>query len=51
MLPPGQRLAALQSGVVDAGLLSSKERFAALDQGKEILYLGKENPDRHTYKE
>src|SRR5215510_4530248 len=42
-LPPGQRLAALQSGVVDAGLLSSEERFAALDQGmKEILYLGKE---------
>ena len=32
-LPPGQRLAALQSGVVDAGLLSSEERFAALDQG------------------
>jgi NitT/TauT family transport system substrate-binding protein len=42
-LPPGQRLAALQSGTVDAGLLSSEERFAALDQGmKEILYLGKE---------
>ena len=42
-LPPGQRLAGLQSGVVDAGLLSSEERFAALDQGmKEILYLGKE---------
>jgi len=42
-LPPGQRLAALQSGVVDGGLLSSEERFAALDQGmKEILYLGKE---------
>ena len=42
-LPPGQRLAALQSGAVDAGLLSSEERFAALDQGmKEILYLGKE---------
>ena len=42
-LPPGQRLAALSSGVVDAGLLSSEERFAALDQGmKEILYLGKE---------
>ena len=42
-LPPGQRLAALHSGVVDAGLLSSDERFAALDQGmKEILYLGKE---------
>jgi ABC-type nitrate/sulfonate/bicarbonate transport system substrate-binding protein len=33
----------LQTGVVDAGLLSSEERFAALDQGmKEILYLGKE---------
>ena len=42
-LPPGQRLAGLQSGVVDAGLLSSEERFAALDQGmKEILNLGKE---------
>lgn len=42
-LPPGQRLAALQSGVVDGGLLTSEERFAALDQGmKEILYLGKE---------
>ena len=42
-LPPGQRLAALQTGAVDAGLLSSEERFAALDQGmKEILYLGKE---------
>jgi NitT/TauT family transport system substrate-binding protein len=42
-LPPGQRLAALVSGTVDAGLLSSEERFAALDQGmKEILYLGKE---------
>src|SRR5258706_13506041 len=42
-LPPGQRLAALQTGVVDAGLLSSEERFAALAQGmKEILYLGKE---------
>ena len=42
-LPPGQRLAAIHTGVVDAGLLSSEERFAALDQGmKEILYLGKE---------
>lgn len=42
-LPPGQRLGALQSGVVDGGLLSSEERFAALDLGmKEILYLGKE---------
>src|ERR1044071_1168127 len=42
-LPPGQRLAGLQSGVVDAGLLSSEERFAALDLGmKEVLYLGKE---------
>lgn len=42
-MPPGQRLAALQSGVVDGGLLTSEERFAALDQGmKEILYLGKE---------
>jgi ABC-type nitrate/sulfonate/bicarbonate transport system substrate-binding protein len=42
-LPPGQRLGALQSGVVDGGLLTSEERFAALDQGmKELLYLGKE---------
>jgi NitT/TauT family transport system substrate-binding protein len=42
-LPPGQRLAALVSGAVEGGLLSSEERFAALDQGmKEILYLGKE---------
>ncbi len=42
-LPPGQRLAALLSGTVDGGLLSSEERFAALDQGmKEIMYLGKE---------
>jgi ABC-type nitrate/sulfonate/bicarbonate transport system substrate-binding protein len=42
-LPPGQRLGALVSGTVDAGLLSSEERFSALDQGmKEILYLGKE---------
>jgi len=42
-LPPGQRLAALVSGTVDAGLLSSEERFAALDQGmKEVMYLGKE---------
>jgi ABC-type nitrate/sulfonate/bicarbonate transport system substrate-binding protein len=42
-LPPGQRLSALISGTVDAGLLSSEERFAAIDQGmKEILYLGKE---------
>jgi ABC-type nitrate/sulfonate/bicarbonate transport system substrate-binding protein len=42
-LPPGQRLGALVSGAVDAGLLSSEERFSALDQGmKEILYLGKE---------
>jgi NitT/TauT family transport system substrate-binding protein len=42
-LPPGQRLSALLSGTVDAGLLSSEERFAALDQGmKEVMYLGKE---------
>ncbi len=42
-LPPGQRLGALLSGSVDAGLLSSEERFAGLDQGmKEIMYLGKE---------
>jgi NitT/TauT family transport system substrate-binding protein len=42
-LPPGQRLSALVSGTVDGGLLSSEERFAALDQGmKEPMYLGKE---------
>ena len=42
-LPAGQRLGALTTGVVDAGLLSSEERFAALDQGmKDVLYLGKE---------
>jgi len=42
-LPPGQRLSALMSGTVEAGLLSSEERFAAIDQGmKEIMYLGKE---------
>lgn len=42
-LPPGQRLGALQSGVVEAGLLTSEERFAALDMGmKEIMFLGKE---------
>jgi NitT/TauT family transport system substrate-binding protein len=42
-LPPGQRLSALVSGTVDAGLLSSEERFGALDQGmKEVMYLGKE---------
>ncbi len=42
-LPPGQRLAGIQAGVVDGGLLNSDERFAALDMGmKELLYLGKE---------
>ncbi|MGH7930131.1 MAG: ABC transporter substrate-binding protein [Candidatus Binatia bacterium] len=42
-LPPGQRLSALVSGTVDGGILSSEERFAALDQGmKELMYLGKE---------
>jgi ABC-type nitrate/sulfonate/bicarbonate transport system substrate-binding protein len=42
-LPPGQRLAGIQAGVVDGGLLNSDERFAAQDMGmKEILYLGKE---------
>ncbi|HEX9445488.1 MAG TPA: ABC transporter substrate-binding protein [Candidatus Binatia bacterium] len=42
-MPPGQRLPAVLSGVVDAGLLSSEERFPALDHGmKDILYLGKE---------
>jgi NitT/TauT family transport system substrate-binding protein len=42
-MPPGQRLPAVLSGTVDAGLLSSEERFPALDHGmKDILYLGKE---------
>jgi len=42
-MPPGQRLPAVLSGAVDAGLLSSEERFPALDHGmKDILYLGKE---------
>ena len=42
-LPPGQRLAGIQAGVVDGGLLNSDERFAAQDMGmKEILYLGRE---------
>jgi NitT/TauT family transport system substrate-binding protein len=42
-LGPGQRLAAMMSGVVDAGLLSTEDRYSALDQGmKELMYLGKE---------
>jgi NitT/TauT family transport system substrate-binding protein len=42
-MPPGQRLPAVLSGAVEAGLLSSEERFPALDHGmKDILYLGKE---------
>ncbi|HZD39811.1 MAG TPA: ABC transporter substrate-binding protein [Terriglobales bacterium] len=41
--PPGQRLPAMVSGAVDAGLLTTEDRFAALDQGmKELMYLGKE---------
>src|SRR5207249_1739672 len=50
-LPPGQRLAALQSGVVDAGLLSSEERFAALDHGivREVLKVTKEVPIERAY--
>jgi NitT/TauT family transport system substrate-binding protein len=41
--PPGQRLAAMMSGAVDAGLLTTEDRYAALDQGmKELMYLGKE---------
>lgn len=41
--PPGQRLPAMVSGTVDAGLLTTEDRFAALDQGmKELMYLGKE---------
>jgi ABC-type nitrate/sulfonate/bicarbonate transport system substrate-binding protein len=40
---PGQRLAAMMSGVVDAGLLSTEDRYSALDQGmKDLMYLGKE---------
>jgi NitT/TauT family transport system substrate-binding protein len=42
-LAPGHRLAAMTSGVVDAGLLGTEDRYAALDQGmKELMYLGKE---------
>lgn len=42
-LGPGQRLAAMMSGAVDAGLLSTEDRYSALDQGmKELMYLGKE---------
>ena len=42
-LGPGQRLAAMMSGAVDAGLLSTEDRYAALDHGmKELMYLGKE---------
>ncbi|HET8562375.1 MAG TPA: ABC transporter substrate-binding protein [Candidatus Binatia bacterium] len=42
-LAPGQRLAAMMSGAVDAGLLGTEDRYAALDQGmKELMYLGKE---------
>src|SRR5947207_13676402 len=33
-LPPGQRRAAVQSGAVEAGLLSSEARFAALEDRK-----------------
>ena len=41
--PPGQRLPAMLSGAVEAGLLTTEDRFAALDQGmKELMYLGKE---------
>ncbi len=41
--PPGQRLAAMMSGAVEAGLLTTEDRYAALDQGmKELMYLGKE---------
>jgi len=42
-LGPGQRLPAMMSGVVDGGLLSTEDRYAALDQGMKVLmYLGKE---------
>ena len=34
-LGPGQRLAAMMSGVVDAGLLSTEDRYSSLDQGDE----------------
>lgn len=37
------RLAALLSGTVDAGLLGTEDRYAAMDQGmKQLMYLGKE---------
>jgi NitT/TauT family transport system substrate-binding protein len=40
---PGQRLAAMMTGAVEAGLLTTEDRFAALDQGmKQLMYLGKE---------
>lgn len=39
----GNRLAALAAGAVDAALLSTEERYQALDLGmKEIMYLGNE---------
>jgi ABC-type nitrate/sulfonate/bicarbonate transport system substrate-binding protein len=42
-LGPGQRLAAMMSGAIEAGLLSTEDRYSALDHGmKELMYLGKE---------
>ena len=39
----GNRLPALLSGAVDAGILSVEERYAGLDRGmKELMYLGNE---------
>jgi len=42
-LASGQRLPALMSGAVDAGLVGTEDRYSALDLGmKELMYLGKE---------
>jgi ABC-type nitrate/sulfonate/bicarbonate transport system substrate-binding protein len=41
--PTGNRLMVLVSGVTEASILASDERYSALDQGmKEILYFGNE---------
>ncbi|MBM4262474.1 MAG: ABC transporter substrate-binding protein [Deltaproteobacteria bacterium] len=42
-MPTGNRLAMLQSGVIDAMIVGNEDRYPALDQGnKEILYFGNE---------
>jgi ABC-type nitrate/sulfonate/bicarbonate transport system substrate-binding protein len=42
-LASGQRLPALMSGAVDAGLVGTEDRYSALDLGmKELMYLGRE---------